>query len=325
MIIPTCTDEGLYRCSVTVPGVTNPPTALVNVTLLENPEVFSLTQLGEFRCMAALGNPAGRLQWVMVRRKGNRLRNITMGGMTSQQESSNYCYPVSKSILHVDVTGNDEKIICKVTRGTTTSSRELAISVPFPVRNVKIFSNIGGKEMAYWVKDMAAYSGDAVILNCSAKGRPAPDYTWRLWRENAWVTMNTSGRSALVIDGISKNTSGKYSCTAENRVGGAVHSHSKEIYLSVKGRLEDVTHATPKTKTSPHTIIMIIIFVGVVVVVTTVGVCVLIYCTMIKRRAKRRRKPISSVELEYQPVVRRPSRRFSSDLVPPRARDDFRI
>lgn len=89
--------------------------------------------------------------------------------------------------------------------------------------------------MAYWVKDVTAYSGDAVVLNCSAKGRPAPDYTWRLWRENAWVMMNTSGRSALVIDEISKETSGKYSCTAKNSVGGAVHSHSKEIYLSVKG------------------------------------------------------------------------------------------
>lgn len=31
---------------------------------------------------------------------------------------------------------------------------------------------------------------------------------------------------------------------------------------------------------------MIIIFVGIVVVVTTVGVCVLVYCTMVKRRGK---------------------------------------
>lgn len=70
--------------------------------------------------------------------------------------------------------------------------------------------------------------GDNVILTCSAKGRPDPEFTW--FRDKQKVEPWPGPGPELKMSLIEESQSGNYSCVAQNKHGNAT---SKPVNVDV--------------------------------------------------------------------------------------------
>ncbi|KAM9490475.1 cell adhesion molecule 3-like isoform 2-T2 [Salvelinus alpinus] len=75
---------------------------------------------------------------------------------------------------------------------------------------------------------MSITEGDALSLNCSANGNPAPSYDWLL--PQAYPAPNTmEGRSVVTITNMAKSHSGEYTCNARNPLGNSTWTVNVEV------------------------------------------------------------------------------------------------
>ncbi|XP_016146102.1 hemicentin-1-like [Sinocyclocheilus grahami] len=65
--------------------------------------------------------------------------------------------------------------------------------------------------------DVALNKGERLLLTCGVAGIPPPKITWAF--NNNIIPAHANGHSELVIERVSKDDSGTYSCVAENSVG----------------------------------------------------------------------------------------------------------
>lgn len=77
--------------------------------------------------------------------------------------------------------------------------------------------------------------GDTVILTCSAKGRPEPEFTWFRDEQKVepwpWPGPGPGPGPELKIDSIKESEGGNYSCVAQNEHGNAT-SKPVNVYVT---------------------------------------------------------------------------------------------
>ncbi|CAM9592142.1 unnamed protein product [Lampetra fluviatilis] len=97
---------------------------------------------------------------------------------------------------------------CVAVNAVGRDSRATLVSVHVP----PAFTELPG--------DVSLNKGERLVLGCTATGIPTPSITWSFNNNILPVTPSSaSGRSELVVDGVSKSDGGTYTCTATSAVG----------------------------------------------------------------------------------------------------------
>ncbi|XP_038571299.1 hemicentin-1 isoform X3 [Micropterus salmoides] len=112
--------------------------------------------------------------------------------------------------LVIDMAQPDDagRYTCVATNAVGQDSRTVSLSV----HTQPVFTEL--------LRDVALNKGERLLLACGVSGIPPPRITWAFNNNNIPVHYDhMNGHSELVIERVSKDNSGTYTCVAENNVG----------------------------------------------------------------------------------------------------------
>lgn len=74
-----------------------------------------------------------------------------------------------------------------------------------------------------------APEGGEVLMDCAAKGNPAPEIIWR--KDQAQLSPQPFPRSSLALENLTATNSGRYTCEANNEAGTASADFVVEVLI----------------------------------------------------------------------------------------------
>ncbi|VDI79191.1 Hypothetical predicted protein [Mytilus galloprovincialis] len=183
--------------------------------------------------------------------------------------------------FHILKWTDDQDYLCKLyyydveDNIQNTKSDTTRISVKVPARDVHINKQPNHKQ----------YDGktDNITLTCKASGDPDPEYKWFKENNNKTIISRTN---FYVIEYVTRNNSGVYTCEAYNIINSVKYTQSNSMEINIVDEMLLLRDPAQSSNSSEHAAYAVPVIL-VVVVLVLVLVFIVSILTVIKHRSKR--------------------------------------
>uniref|UniRef100_A0A3Q2YR82 Hemicentin 1 n=1 Tax=Hippocampus comes TaxID=109280 RepID=A0A3Q2YR82_HIPCM len=184
-------DTGIYTCT----AANSAGTTSLEMSLTVQPEVVVVeSNQAQLACLVK-GVPQPTLSW----QKDGVLLGVGTGEYT--------ILPSGELVIDAAQPGDAGSYTCVASNELGHDSRTVSLSV----HTYPVFTELLG--------DISVNKGERLLLDCGVSGIPLPRITWAFNNNIIPHYDHMSGHSELVIERVSKEDAGTYTCVAENSVG----------------------------------------------------------------------------------------------------------